>query len=415
MRVLIFSQYFSPEVGATQTRVHTFAAGLAHRGHDVDVVCEVPNHPQGIVHAGYEGRILRRRRVDGFTAWHVWVRTSRVKTMRTRLEFYGSYTVMASVFGSLAGRPDVVLASSPPLPVAVAAAVVARRFGVPWVLDVRDLWPEAAVAMGELSNERLLRLAERLERRLYASASGITAVTEPFRRAIEAKIGATEKVSVIPNGTTRFWVEGADLEVDRADVGLPDDRFVWTFAGNIGVAQGLEAAVAAAGRLGEGFHLLILGDGPARAALERRAAELSAPVEFRGQVQPTEARRILRASDALLVSLRADPVLEAFVPSKLFDCCAVGRPVVLAAAGEPWRLTEAAGATLNVPPGDPTALADAVRSLREGPALAASLATAARGFGAAHLRDGGVVALEERLSALMDGLSWLGRHPSLEW
>src|SRR5829696_3138175 len=206
LRVLIFTQYFTPEIGATQTRLHSFAAGLAERGHDVEVICEVPNHPQGVVRDGYGQRVVDRRRLDGFLATYVWVRTSSTKTMRTRLAFYGSYMAMAAAVGSLARRPDVIFASSPPLPVAAAAAVAAARHWVPWMMDVRDLWPEAAVAVGELSNPMMLAAAERFERRLYGSAAAITTVTEPFRQSIAAKVGHAEKIHLIPNGTTRLYL-----------------------------------------------------------------------------------------------------------------------------------------------------------------------------------------------------------------
>ena len=178
MRVLIFTQYFTPEIGATQTRLHTFAAGLAERGHEVEVICEAPNHPQGVVRPGYGGKLVDRRRLDGFRVSYVWVSTHPVKTTRNRLAFYGSYTAGAALVGSAMRRPNVIFASSPPLPVGVAAAAAAIRHRVPWVLDVRDLWPEAAVALGELSNPRLLRLAEHLERWLYRRAAAVTAVTQ---------------------------------------------------------------------------------------------------------------------------------------------------------------------------------------------------------------------------------------------
>jgi putative colanic acid biosynthesis glycosyltransferase WcaI len=388
MRVLIFTQYFTPEIGATQTRVHTFAAGLAARGHDVEVVCEVPNHPQGIIRPEFRGHAVRRRQLDGFRATYVWVYTSSQKTTRRRVAFYGSYMTMASIVGSAVRRPDVVFASSPPLPVALAAAVVAARYRVPWVMDVRDLWPEAAVALGELSNPRLLRLAERLERSLYASANMITAVTDPFCKKIATRTHDPDKVVLLPNGTTRFWVDGADLRVDRGSLELPTDRFLWTFAGNIGAAQGLEAAIDAAGLLGDRFRLLILGDGPARNQLEQRASSLPpGRVEFRDQVRQDVARRYLRASDCLLVPLAADPTLATFVPSKLYDCCAVGRPVIVAAAGEPHRLAESARAALAVPPGDAPALADAVRRLASDPGLHERLGAAGRAFGRENLRD----------------------------
>jgi glycosyltransferase involved in cell wall biosynthesis len=388
VRILIFTQYFTPEVGATSTRLHTFAAGLAERGHEVEVICEVPNHPRGVVHDGYRGRPVVRRSLDGFHASHVWVHTRAVKTTRTRLAFYASYAAMAALVGASRPRPDVVLASSPPLSVAAAAAAVAARHRVPWVFDVRDLWPTAAVALGELSNPRLLRLAEALERQLYENAAAITAVTEPFRRHIAARVSRAEKVSVLPNGTSRLWTDGAKLEVDRAELHLPADRFIWTFAGNVGAAQGLEAAIDAAALLDDRFRLLVLGDGPARPSLEERAhSGRKEAIEFRDQVAPAEALKYLRASDALLVPLAPDPVLASFVPSKLFDFCAVGRPVIVAAAGEAQRLAVAGGAALGVPPGNATALATALSEVADNDALCRRLADAGRRFGLVNLRE----------------------------
>lgn len=400
MRILIFTQYFSPEIGATQTRLHTFAAGLAARGHHVDVVCEIPNHPQGVVRPGFGGRPVERRQLDGFTVHHVWVRTTPVKTTRTRLAFYGSYAAMAAAVAVRLPRPDVIFASSPPLPVGLPAAFAAWRHRVPWVLDVRDLWPEAAVAMGELTNPRVLRLAERLEERLYRSATAITAVTEPFRRAIAEKTGDPSKVHLLPNGTTQFWVDGAKLPPDRMGLGLPEDRFIWTFAGNVGAAQGLESAIDAAVLLGEEYLLIVLGNGPARQRLEERAvARPEAHVRFLDQVPPSEALRYLRSSDALLVSLSSAPELASFVPSKLFDFCAVGRPVIVAASGEPTRIAERSRAALPVPAGDASALAAAVTRLRRDPDLRSRLARSGTEFGQAHLRDRQVDALSALISS----------------
>jgi glycosyltransferase involved in cell wall biosynthesis len=401
VRILIFSQYFTPEVTAARARVHPIAQHLAERGHEVEVVCEVPNHPEGVVQDGYRGKLQVRRELDGFGVRYVWVKTSPVKTTRSRLLLYGTYTAAATIAAALGRRPDAILVSSPPLPAAVAAMSVAKRFRVPWVMDVRDPWPEAAVALGELSNVRVIGLLERLEKRLYKSAAAIVTVTEPFRSDIAAKVADPDKITIVPNGTTRRWIEAGEVDVDRAELDLPADRFVWTYAGNLGIAQGLGTAVEAAAELGEGFQLQLVGAGPVREALEARAAELPAgSVVFRGLVQPEVAARYLRASDANLVSLGAQPELAKFVPSKLFDCCAVGRPVVLSAAGEPQRLAAAADAAVPIPPEDREALVGALRQLRDDPGLRERLSVNGRRFAAAYLREDQVSRLEAVLAGV---------------
>jgi glycosyltransferase involved in cell wall biosynthesis len=402
LRVLVFSQFYPPELVAGAVRVHSFTSALVAAGHDVTVVSEAPNHPSGVVLPAYRGRPIRRRRSGQLCAWYVAVLTSPVKSRRSRIMFYGSYAAMAGALGLILPRQDVILASSPPLPVGAASALAAARHRVPWVFDVRDLWPDAAVAAGELSDGSTLRLAEWLERHLYDSAAAITTTTEPFRRAIVERTKPSARIDVLPNGTTRLWLDAARLEVDRGGLGLAEGRFVWTYAGNVGLVQGLDAAVEAANRLGDDFQLLIVGDGPKRAALEARSRHLAPGlVEWRPLVPPRVAARYLRASDALLVPLDAHPMLSSFVPSKLFDFCAIGRPVIVAAGAEPRRLITAAGAGLAIDPGNPDALVSALRRLRDEPTFSERLGAAGRAFAEANLREH----QGERMRALLEQMA----------
>lgn len=405
MRVLFFSQHFAPEITASRMRAQAFAEGLTALGHQVEVICAVPNHPAGVVHEGYRRHWLDRRSIDGYDVTYVPVWTSPRKTTRNRILLYATYAASATTVGAVARRPDVVLATSPPLPVAAAAAMAAAGHRIPWVMDVRDLWPEAAVVLGELRGRRAVRLAEWLERRLYGSARAIVTVTDPFRRQI-IQTGASAQVEVIPNGTTQRWLDAGEVPADRAAAGMPADRFVWMYAGNLGIAQGLETAVRAAGVLGPEFRLILLGDGPQRERLRELAAGLpEGAVEFRNAVQPEIAATQMRAADALLVSLGAAPELAKFVPSKLFDCCALGRPVIVAAAGEAPRLAAESAAAATAPAGDAAALAGAVRDLRDDPGRGATLATAGRRFAAGYLRERQV----ERLERLLVDVARRGR------
>lgn len=405
MRILIASQYFPPEITAGANRLRAFAAGLARRGHEVEVVCEVPSHPTGVIAPGYGGRFIDRRRMDGFEVSYVWVRATPSKSFRARLTNYASYAASAAIAGAARRRPDVILASSPPLSVGSVGAALAGRHRVPWVLDVRDLWPEVAVVVGEIGPGRLLSFAERLERRLYASADAVTVTTENFRRVVGERGGAG-KTKVIRNGAAgEFLAAGAappdPAALESLGAGDPGARFTWAYAGNLGIAQGLESAVEAARELGEGYRLLLVGEGPRREALRRLAAELPpGRVELFGPVPSARAAAILRAADALLVPLAATPGLGGFVPSKLFEYAAVGRPLVLAAGGEAAELAGRAGAALCVPPEDSAAIAAAVRDLSEDSGLRERLSLAARRFGEEHSRERAVEEMERVLGSV---------------
>jgi colanic acid biosynthesis glycosyl transferase WcaI len=405
VRVLIASQYFPPEITAASGRLLSFASGLARRGHRVEVICGVPNHPEGVVAPGYGEKLVDRRQMDGFDVNYVWVHTTPSKRTRARLANYGSYMVSGILGGLRRSRPDVVVASSPPLPVGVVGAALAARHRAPWVLDVRDLWPDVAVVVDQVGEGPLVRVAHRIERRLYKSAAAITATTETFQREIEHR-GGQGRVELLRNGASEEFLDAGGAQPDRAELGSSDDRFTWTYAGNLGLAQGLEAAVEAAARLGDGFRLLLVGEGARRDELRRLAAGVGPDaVAFRDPVPPGEAARILRASDALLVSLAAAPGLEGFVPSKLFDCCAVARPVILAAAGEARAIASEAEAAICVPPGDPEAIAGTVRRLAEDEQLARDLARRARTFAEEHSRERGVERLERLLIGIAEGTS----------
>ena len=407
MRILIASQYFPPEIHGPSARLGAFAGGLAKLGHQVEVVCEVPSHPGGVVAAGYGGHFVDRRRLDGYDVNYVWVHATPSKRARSRVANYASYLLTATVVGAVRRRPDVVFASSPPLPVGSVGSALGFRFRVPWVLDVRDLWPDAAIAVGEMEDGRLYRMASRIERSLYRSAAEITAATEDFVREIEGRGGAG-KVTLVRNGTSALFLAGGLDEPDVTELGEPNGRFTWTYAGNLGLAQGLEAAVEAAGQLGDGFRLIMIGTGPRRSELMRMAETLPpGTVEFREPVPPERAARLLRASDALLVSLA--PGFDGFVPSKLFDFCAMARPVVLASAGEAVNLAEEAEAAVCVPPADPDALAGAVRALAEDADLRDRLAARGREFAERNSREAGVAELE-RILARVVGEGLRGRR-----
>ena len=369
MHVLFLTQYFTPEVGATQTRIHEFARACVAAGHRVTVLTEFPNHPHGRIPPEYRGRVFTRERMDGFEVLRVWVFARPVKTFWTRLGFYFSFFALASLRGAFGGgRVDVVFATSPPLPVGLAGWIIARLRGARFVLDIRDLWPAAAEALGELKSPALVRMAARLERFLYRHADRVTAVTRGFVTHISAMVRDPERVSLLSNGASVDVFDPARMDPGlRSRLGL-GDRFVVTFAGLHGIAQGLDAVLEAAALLRDRPEVVfcLIGEGPVKSALVARAeAEGLANVRFLPPVPLAEITPYLTAADALLVPLRRDPIFDTFIPSKLFDFLACARPVILMVGGEAREVLEAAGGGMFVEPGDAPGLADAVLRLAQ--------------------------------------------------
>lgn len=370
MRILIFTQYYPPEVGATQNRLHLFATRLAARGHDVTVVAEVPNHPAGVIAAEFRGVLYRRAEEDGVHVVRVWVATAPRKSFIVRIAFYLTYAINATIAGLFGGRPDVILASSPPLTVGLPAFVCAGLFRRPFVLDVRDLWPVLAVELGEMRNGTALRLAESLERLLYRRASAVTVVTRGFAEYVRQRGVPSDRVFLVPNGTeTSVFQPVPPDDTLCAALGLTG-KFVVGFFGNHGIAQDLEGVLAAADLLAadDRIRFLFVGEGPVKARLQSMAAEKGlANVQFLPQVPRSEVVRYIGLSDAVLVPLRRLELFKTFVPSKLFDFMACARPILLQVDGEAHDILDAAQAGVFVEPGRPDCLAAAIRRLADVP------------------------------------------------
>jgi glycosyltransferase involved in cell wall biosynthesis len=397
LRITLVSQYFPPEVGATQSRMQSFAEHLAERGHEVTVICEFPNHPQGVMPPEYRGRVIEDDRSNPYRILRVWVRASHEKTQKTRMAFYLSYMAMATAVTPLTARPDVVVATSPPLFAGVAGYAISRLTGAPLVLDVRDLWPAAAVSLNQISTGTTLRAAEALERSLYRKAAAVVAVTQPFTEHIDRIRGRAPATALIPNGTLElfFSENGA---VPRESLGARPGKILITFAGTHGIAQALPSVLEAASLVEDVADFAFVGDGPLKKHLIGLAEDLGVRnVHFHPQRPLEDIPAILAASDALLVPLSAHPTFVDFVPSKMIDYMAAGKPVILSAAGESARLLESAGAGRTVEPENPRALADAIRRLAAGPGDWASMGERGRAFAATRLRSVQAERLEQIL------------------
>jgi glycosyltransferase involved in cell wall biosynthesis len=391
MHILYLSQYFPPEVGATQTRAYEMARGLVQAGHRVTMIAEIPNHPSGIVPPEYRGQWVERSDLDGIDVLRVWVKASPVKTFRSRMAFYLSYMADAALVGALRARGpfDVVFATSPPLFVGAAGLVLHGLKRAPFVFEVRDLWPESAVALGELSSPRAIAWAGKLEELCYNRASRIVVVTEGIRQRLIERGFPAGKLALIPNGANvDLFQRRPDLgQHFRAVHGLAPEAFVAVYAGIHGIAQGLETLLRAAVDLRNdpAVHFVFVGEGPAKAELQTLRAKLDLDNVLMLPEQPRSVMpAILSAADAAIVPLRKLELFHGALPSKMFDAWACELPLLLSIDGEARRTLESAQGGLYVPPEDPHALAEAIRALAAQPDRGRSLGQNGRRYTEQH-------------------------------
>lgn len=389
MRILYFSQYFPPEVGATQTRAHEMATFLASQGHKVTMVTEVPNHPSGIIPESYRGRLSERRLEGGIDVLRLWVWAGPEKTFKARMRFYLSYAAIAAIAGSLLrGKYDLVYATSPPLFVGLAGLLVAALRRIPFVFEVRDLWPESAVALGEVSNRQAIRVAQLLERLLYRRARRIVVVTQGIYDRLAHRGIPASKLALIPNGanTDRFRYDGEGGRGVRARLGL-GDSFVAMYAGVHGIAQGLDTLVEAAHLLREheDIAFVFVGEGPSKRAAAQAAQRLGLEnARFLPEVPSNEMASYLSAASCAIVPLKDEPIFRGALPSKMFEAWACSRPVVLSVAGEAEEVLRQAGGGIAVKPASAEELAGALLYLKAHSREAETMGQGGRAYVAAH-------------------------------
>lgn len=376
MDILFLSDNFWPETNAPATRLYEHARNWSRAGHAVTVVTSAPNFPQGRVFEGYENRWYGVEEVAG-------ARVVRVKTYITANEGvvkrtldYISFMVAGALGGLFQRRPDLVVATSPQFFSALGGWALAGLRRVPFVLELRDLWPASIAALGAVKNRWILSLLERLELFVYRRARRIVCVTEAFRRDLVERGIDAAKIDVVVNGIdlTRFSpTAGKDPEM-LAELGL-ENRFVVGYLGTHGMSHGLESVVEAAALLADRPEVVFLfaGAGAEKENVRRLVTERGLSSVIMLPLQPRERMPALwSVCDAALIPLLDRPVFSTVIPSKLFEAMGMGVPVLLALPdGEAAGIVRDTGVGLTIAPEHPEALAAAVRRLLDDPDLVA--------------------------------------------
>lgn len=369
MKILFMAQCYAPEEVSGAVMVTELATDLAKRGHRVTVVTGAPNYPQGRVFKGYRNGLYNVETLDGVRVIRTWSYISPSKKFWARLFHYGTYCATAFYGGLFAGPPDVIASYSPPLPLGLTACLLSRIFHVPWLLQLEDLYPDAAIAAGVMTNIKVINFFLGLEKSLYRNAQRISVISKNFQQALLAKGIQNSKIEIIP-----VWADPDEVRpmqkqnAFRREHGL-DDKFVVMYAGNIGLTSCLEDVLHAAEILQgqKNIQFVIVGEGIKKESLEAESQAKQLKNILFLPFQPRELfPEMLAAADLGLVTLNAGAALSS-LPSKIFNVMASARPIlaVTPPGSEITQIVEEAGCGWNIPPGSPEKLAEAIVQLMD--------------------------------------------------
>lgn len=338
MRITFLTHYFPPEGNAPASRVYEMAKRWVASGQDVNVITCVPNVPNGIVYEGYSNKLIQTEVVDGICVTRVWTYIAANKGILKRTLNYVSYMIMASLVGLFIKKPDLIIATSPQFFCGWAGVTLSKLRRLPFILEIRDIWPDSIVAVGAIRNKRLLSFLEKMEIMMYSSADHIVAVGEGYRQKMVEKGVPPEKISIVMNGIDKkvFYPCEPDTMLIKK-WGLAN-KFVCSYVGTVGMASGLETVLHAAKRLKNmrrtDIHFMIVGDGAIRYDLETQARDMGLDnITFTGR-QPKELMpKYLSMTDTCLVHLRKSMLFETVMPSKIFEAAGMAKPIIIGVNG----------------------------------------------------------------------------------
>jgi glycosyltransferase involved in cell wall biosynthesis len=338
MRILILTQYYPPEIGAPQNRLHELAIRLQARGVKVEVLTALPNYPKMEVFENYKNGKLRFERIDNIPVYRSWIYISKSKGILARLLNYFSFVWSSYWRGRKLENYDYLLVESPPLFLGYSAMALSKKLNAKLIFNVSDLWPESAEKLGLVTNKYLLIMATRLEHKCYGHSKLITGQTQGIVSNIQKRF-PHKKVTWLPNGVDVSFYNPEKIEAGdfRQRNGFKTSDVIFFYGGILGYAQGLEIILETARRLEEfpEAQFVIQGAGPEKEKLHLLKEKYKLEnVHFFEPVKKSEMPSILKCIDVAVIPLKKLDLFKGAIPSKVFEALAMKKPLLLGVDGE---------------------------------------------------------------------------------
>jgi hypothetical protein len=351
IRILFISDNFPPEVNAPATRTYEHCREWVKAGADVTVITCAPNFPQGVVYDGFRNKVFQREMMDGIKVFRVWSYISANEGFLKRTLDYISFGV-SSILAGLFVKCDVIVATSPQFFSALSGRTLGAFRHKPWVMEVRDLWPESIKHVGGMNDNAVMKYLEWEEKRCYRQAAGIITVTDSFVRVIREKGIDVGKFAVVKNGANLELFRPRPKNTDLIESLRSEGKFVVGYIGTHGMAHKLDFIVDCAKKVkNPNVHFLFIGEGAEKKNVVAHAASLGCTnVTFLDSVSKSSIAEYLSVTDVALVPLRKSDLFTTVIPSKIFENASMQKPLLLGVDGEARGLVEEYGAGLYFEP-----------------------------------------------------------------
>jgi colanic acid biosynthesis glycosyl transferase WcaI len=391
MRILVLSiNYWPDETGIAAFNIWR-CEYLASRGHQVTICTGPPYYPEWRVPEPYRNMLWEREQRNGVTILRSWMYVPQVVNSKKRILHEASYLASSFARALSSQRPDLIYVISPPLGLALTASALASLWRVPFVFDVMDLQPDAAVELGMMKGQRLIDALYRIERLAYRRAALVATITEGMRQRIieklspEKGIDPAKVVLFPPRADSGLYTlrERCDGEAFRQRYGL-QGKLIVSHSGNMGVKQGLEVILEAAARSRQrpDLHYLFVGDGAMRPQLEEQArVRQLGNVQILPLLPADEFQQMLAATDIALITQQRI-VSNIVFPSKTVTLLCAGCPVIASvnSESEVARAVQRSGAGVVVEPENADALFAAIDQLSRSPETLSRMSVKARQY-----------------------------------
>ena len=348
MKILFLTDNFYPEVNAPASRTYEHAREWVKAGHEVTVITCVPNFPKGKVFDGYKNKLWQKEAIDGIEVIRVWSYIAANKGFVRRTLDFISFSVTSFLAG-LFVKADVIVATSPQFFTALSGRTLSFWKRVPWIMEVRDLWPESIKTVGAMKDNLFIRYFEWEEMRCYRSAKTIVVVTDSFKRTLTARGIDEAKIKVVKNGVDKEMFKPVPKdEALIGELGLEGKKIIG-YIGTHGMAHELDFILDCARNMQgrNDFHFLFIGAGAEREALlAKKEREGITNVTMLDSVPKDQVVRYISILDLSLINLRKSELFKTVIPSKMFENAGMQIPIIMGVQGEAQEMLEEYGAGL---------------------------------------------------------------------